>query len=211
MRYRTFLLSLVLLFCAAGTALAQQAPPPPGGPLVFEPVHDGFLVAPEVKVTRVDGKVSTMAGGVGGWLKDDHLFVGGGGYFLPGRERGSRRLGYGGVIVGWFFNPEQKVSVAARGLVGFGQFTEWSTVEVPYCLLPEQYLCSGSSRYADHYTRSVWFENNFAVAEPEISVLAKLGRRVRLSGAAGYRLASDRRGLPHADGPTGTVSVQFVF
>ena len=50
--------SVLLLFGWAAAAGAQQ--PAPSGPLVLEPLHNGFLLAPDVKVTKVDGSTITV-------------------------------------------------------------------------------------------------------------------------------------------------------
>src|SRR5205809_6251266 len=52
------------------------------GPMVIERVHSGVLLAPDFKVTEVDGRTSELVGGYGGWLTDRTLFIGGGGYWL---------------------------------------------------------------------------------------------------------------------------------
>jgi hypothetical protein len=48
----------------AAVAAAQERTPPaaPGG-LVLERIHNDFVVAPDFKVTDVDGRTGTLAGG----------------------------------------------------------------------------------------------------------------------------------------------------
>ena len=109
--------SIVTLICWAGTASAQGAPPSPAppasaGPLVLEPMHNGFVLAPEVKFTKVDHEVSPLVGAYAGWIYDDHLLLGGGGYWLAHHSHNIPSLGYGGFVIGWFFNPEQRFSVS---------------------------------------------------------------------------------------------------
>jgi hypothetical protein len=208
--------SIVSLICWAGAASAQQTPPPPlpSGPLVLEPMHNGFLLAPEVKVTRIDHKVGTMAGGYGGWVKDDHLLLGGGVYVQANRKRGSESLAYGGAVIGWFFNPEQTISVSAKTLAGVGRISETSSVEIPYCMLPERYLCLPPPGDYHGFDRDIRFHTTFFVAEPEIDVVARVGKRIRLMAGLGYRLTADRyhqSGSRAARGPSGTFSVQFNF
>jgi hypothetical protein len=221
--------SIITLISWAGTASAQApppSPPAPAGPLVLEPMHNGFVLAPEVKITRIDRKAEAMVGGYGGWIKDDHLLIGGGAYGTANRKRGSQGLLYGGLVVGWFFNPEQRISVSARTLAGVGRATETVTIGIPYCLLPEEYLCSSPTfspgsflpdlpgRY-DHFDRDYRVHTTF-FAEPEVSVVARVGGRIRLTGGVGYRLTADRyRQFNSASrasrGPSGSFSVQFNF
>src|SRR5437016_11139883 len=86
-----FGLAILLMLAAPMTAAAQQAesgadsagqPPPTQGPMTVERVHNGFAVAPDFKVTRIDGSTGRLAGGYAGWIFDDALMVGGGGYWL---------------------------------------------------------------------------------------------------------------------------------
>jgi hypothetical protein len=212
----TSLAVVLVLLCGAAAARAQQPPASTGGPLVLEPLHNGFLLAPDVKVTKVNGKVGTLAGGYGGWVNDDRLFIGGGAYWRADRKNDTDGLAYGGLIVGWFFDPDRPVSVSAKTLVGFGQYS-WSVepaIGIPYCALPEKYLCSTATPPfdADRFDRRFHFRNDFVVLEPEVDVQAKLSERVRLNAGAGYRLIDGSRGLDRVTrGATGSVSVQFRF
>ena len=74
------------------TAAAQSGAPAPSsqGPMVVERVQSGFLVAPDVKVTRVDGITSELAGAYAGWLTDGTIFVGGGGYWMANQSSDRR-------------------------------------------------------------------------------------------------------------------------
>src|SRR5437762_4912551 len=72
------------------------------GPLVLEPLSHGFVVAPDVKVTKVNGNVETLAGGYAGRIQDRHLLIAGAGYWLANGKNG-RELGYGGAVGRWIF------------------------------------------------------------------------------------------------------------
>src|SRR5262245_19851293 len=52
------------------------------GPMQVERVHSGFLFVPDVKLTEIAHKTSTLVGGEAGWLADETMFYGGGLYFL---------------------------------------------------------------------------------------------------------------------------------
>ena len=58
---RKALLSLSVLFVAT-VAYAQNPPAPTGGPLVLERIHDGWVLAPDFKVTDVDDRTGELAG-----------------------------------------------------------------------------------------------------------------------------------------------------
>jgi hypothetical protein len=211
----TISLALVLLlFCGAAVARAQQPPASPAGPLVLESMHNGFLLAPDVKVTKVNGQVGTLAGGYAGWVRDDRLFIGGGAYWRADRKRDTDDLAYGGLIVGWFFDPDRPVSVSARALAGFGQFSQsfasgtfvdgcdWR--DFSHCRVVQPIV--GDNRFDQRFR----FRNDFLVLEPEVNALFKLSKSVHLSAGAGYRLIDGARGLDQVTrGATGSVSVQF--
>ena len=73
---RTSVLAASLVLLAPLTAAAQ------GGPMIVERVENGFLASPDVKVTDVDHKTSELVGGYAGWVFDQTVFVGGGGYWI---------------------------------------------------------------------------------------------------------------------------------
>ncbi len=208
-------LAAFFLFAGAAFASAQQpAPSPAPEPLVLEPMENGIVLAPEVKVTKINGQVGTLAGGSAGWVNDTHFLIGGAAYWLTDRKGDSRNLGYGGLLVGWFFDSGRPVSVSARTLVGFGRISETATLAIPYCALPEEYLCF-KARVPDALVQPrVRFRRDFLLAEPEIDVVARLSRLVSLTAGAGYRLAPDYQRADvrlNPRGATGAFAVQFKF
>ena len=52
------------------------------GPLVLERLHNPIVVAPDYKITDIDGETGQLAGAYAGKLLGDILFVGGGFYWL---------------------------------------------------------------------------------------------------------------------------------
>jgi hypothetical protein len=83
---------------AAETQAAQQSQ---RGPLVFQPVQNGWVVAPEVKATQLNDRYGTLVGGYVGFLTDESFLVGGSLYWLADGAR-DRGMTYGGVTLGWF-------------------------------------------------------------------------------------------------------------
>ncbi len=116
----------VLFFGAAllvaTAAYAQNTPAPANGPLVLERVHDGWVLAPDYKVTAIDDRTGELAGVYGGRLIDNTLLIGGAGYWLT---NGARDFGmsYGGVIVGWQSREFGRIRFGGRGLAGGGVAT----------------------------------------------------------------------------------------
>src|SRR3954451_89976 len=57
-------------------------------------------VAPDLKITEIEGRTSGLAGGYAGVVIDEHFFIGGGAYVLATDTRG-RDMAYGGLILQW--------------------------------------------------------------------------------------------------------------
>src|SRR6266851_7252404 len=88
-----------LVFALAGhplAAAAQDVATP--GPLVLQRMDNQFVAAPDFKVSDVDNKAGTLAGGYAGWIIDRTLLFGGAGYWLTNGSE-SAKLAYGGVLV----------------------------------------------------------------------------------------------------------------
>src|SRR5690349_6117646 len=72
-RSLVFTLGIALLPLAA----SAQNPPASGGtqgPMVVERIKSGFVVEPEVKVTKFDHRTSELVGADAGWLADQTFF-----------------------------------------------------------------------------------------------------------------------------------------
>lgn len=191
-------IGLALLFPRGTSA---QEPPAGGnqGPMVVERVTNGFAVMPEVKVTALDGRSGTIAGVSGGWMIDNTLLVGGGGYVLT--NLGNRELAYGGAVVEWLASTDRRFGFAARGLVGGGRATLSEDVVVPRVR---------AGRIIAPTTLHARIERDVFVAEPQADLLVSLSRRFRLNLGVGYRLIGadgdfDRR----LRGVTGSVGLQI--
>lgn len=194
-------LSLSLLVCCAATAAAQQ-PGSTSGPLVLEPMNNGFVLAPDVKFTKLDGDAATLAGAYGGWVHDDHLLIGGAGYWRADNGR-THDLGYGGVIAGWIFMPEQRLSVTTKGLIGLGRATAPVTIAYGRTSMPI---------FHDEIfpPRTFRYHRDFVIGEPEIDAQFRITRHVGLVGGVSYRLVDLPDSLDTlARGASGSVSVQF--
>lgn len=107
---------------SGGADGAMPAPAPEAAvrPLVVERIRSGFVVAPDVKITGVDGGSGALAGLYGGFITDRRLLLGAGAYWLTGGP-GSVDMAYGGGLVEWFANPGGRVDVSVRSLIGAGR------------------------------------------------------------------------------------------
>jgi hypothetical protein len=202
------MLSLFPLAASAQSAPAQT--PRSQGPMTVERVESGFLVAPEVKVTRFDRRTSELVGGYGGWLSDQTLFIGGGGYWMANRSR-DRGLAYGGLVVGVMPRSDRTVSFGVKGLLGGGRATRLETVTL---------LDTRDVRFDGRVipqpvpfppiVTNIRVREEFWVAEPEANVIVRFSRHVHLAAGASYRFTGRERGTRDGlDGPSGSIAVQF--
>jgi hypothetical protein len=196
----------------AGSGAAGQAAQPPGtqGPMTLERVHNGFALAPDFKVTKIDGATGRLAGGYGGWIFDDALLIGAGGYWLTNNTNTTRDFGYGGAVVEWMQRTDHAIGYAARGLVGIGtaRFSDTTFIGPPI----ERIVDRDGRRQIVDRDAFIRFERRteFFVAEPQASVLFTLTRHMRVDAGVGYRLVAGGRGADdRLRGVTGSVSLQL--
>ena len=212
--------------CALLVAAPAFADDPPGpadqqarggtvsqGPLVLERVKDGFIIAPEAKVTRFDGATRTLVGGYGGWLHDGRLLLGFGAYTLA-EDSHSRDLTYGGLVVGYTAPLNNAVQVGVRGLFGGGESTTSDTVlvRVPY----------DGPHIMDQVHSLVWpdptwrtvparlrYRDSFVVAEPQAEIVVRLASWLAVTGSGGYRFVGGADRDSRLRGATGSISVRM--
>lgn len=191
----------------------EQAPGQKQGPMILERIHSGVLVAPDVKVTRVDGRTSEVAGGYGGWLYDKTFFVGGAGYWLASGNR-DRRMAYGGGVVGWQVRADRAVGFGAKTLVGGGEATLLTSIQelVPARLDvdPRTGRPVPQTRPPILRTISARLRSDFFIAEPEANLIVNFARNVRLTGGVGYRWVGGARNFDsRLRGVSGNVALQI--
>ena len=206
------LFALVVLFPVG--AFAQAAPPP----LIVERVENAFVVAPDYKVTDIDGTVGQLAGAYAGRVFDEALMIGGAGYWLVNGSRGEE-LAYGGLLVGWSA-PERVVGIrfGARGLVGVGSGTlgrdlgiRGGPVGIPDRRIRFGGVTGGQpGSLPASSTVRILARDDFFVFEPQVTAGADLFRHVTLNLGAGYRLTGFTDALDDGlNGVTGNLALQF--
>ena len=189
-------------FLGGATASAQE--PAAESRLTVERIRSGFLVAPDLKLTRIDGGSGALAGLYGGFITDRRLLVGAGAYWLTGGPA-AVDMAYGGGLVEWFANPGGRVDFSVRSLFGFGR----ATLEVPVFValrghagrLP--YRGAGHGRHWGRWSprgHRGWsddfewpssftfrYREDFLIADPQLSVHLNVTDWLRIGGGAGYR------------------------
>lgn len=192
---------------SAATAQPSQPAPNPQGPMIFEAVHSGWLVAPEAKITQFDGETSELLGGSGGWITDDTFFVGGAGYWLVNPSR-DREMWYGGLVVQFLARTNSRFGYTAKGLIGGGEATLSQTV---FPVEPGNGPGGRDSRRSIRtFPGRLLVRQAFFVAEPEADLLIRLTRHMRITAGAGYRLTvADFGDDSRLRGAVGTLGLQI--
>ena len=210
------------------------AAPAAAGPLVLEQIHDGWALAPDVRVTSVDNRTGELVGAYGGRVFDGTLLIGAAGYWLA-NDRHDSKLAYGGLVVGWQSPEFGRIRFGARGLVGGGSGTLGVTVNArtPF---PQPFGGGGDIRFGATNPRgtvptttpatsaaptrplpvpaiqSARFiaRDDFFVVEPTASIGVRLARGIGLSCGVGYRQTTRGRFLrDRLSGPSANLAVQF--
>jgi hypothetical protein len=203
---------LVLIPIAASAQSASDQTPQSQGPMRIERVHSGFLAAPDFKVTDVDHRTSQLLGGYAGWITDDTFFIGGGGYWLVNGNRG-QDMAYGGAILQWLAHTNRTLGFGVKGLVGGGEATLSTTVSqiVRVPTFPNfRFDPRIDQRVNQVLTTQVRRREGFFVAEPQVDLLVRVTRSMRVTVGAGYRLTAADHGVSdRLHGAVGTIGFQI--
>lgn len=192
---------LVMLFLPM-VAAAQTTQ----GPLVLERLHNPFVVAPDYKITDIDGDTGQLAGAYAGKLLGDILFVGGGFYWLVDGDHGEE-MRYGGLVLGWSMPAGRAVRFGARGLVGFGTATlgvDGQLIGQPRGRISTRGVPGQTVRFLAH--------DDFFVFEPQVNATVQVIPHVGVEVGGGYRLSGATNALEdRLNGVSGGVGVQLAW
>lgn len=217
------LFAVALSIGVSASALAQTAPAAPSGQLTIERVERGFVFAPDARITGVDGRTATLAGGYAGWMTDRTWLVGAGGYWLANQDD-DLKMAYGGLVVEYLARSQERIGFGVRGLVGGGSATLGSTVG-EYFGVDRIGMSVRDPRHggASRMVRGgrggpvpiagdtpILVQEYFFVVEPQASVIWHFTRWARLDLGVGYRLTAGAGSLDQdLRGPSASVAIQF--
>ncbi|MGE0864486.1 MAG: hypothetical protein AB7P34_11350 [Vicinamibacterales bacterium] len=204
-----------VMLIGAANVNAQIAPVAPQAPakLLVEKIESGWLIAPDVRGTDLDGRAATLAGGYAGRITDRTLVFGAGGYWLVNRDD-DFKMAYGGGVVEWLGRSDRKIGFGVRTLVGGGSAT------LPRALGDVVQIDAGrggrngrtarfGGRTLDPDAR-VAVRDDFFVVEPQVNLLWNLTRRHRISFGVGYRAVGAAALLgEQIRGASGSIAVQI--
>ena len=204
----TCALILPALLVARPVAAQTTTPADTQGPLVLQPIPHTVVFTPDVKVTSVNGKTSTLVGGSVGMELDNRFFVGGAAYGLVA-PLDTANMFYAGLLTGYRLVSTDHFQVSARGLVGFGEARVSASAIPVDAFRPAPRHGHGYYPYYPYYSYG-W--SGFFVAEPEVTAGISLTRAALVTLGASYRATAGFYG-PESQihGVTGTVGVQVKF
>ena len=213
----------------AGVAASAQEPETPSR-LLVEEIRSGFVAAPELKLTSIDGGSGAVAGMYGGFITDRRLLIGAGAYWLTSGP-GSVDMAYGGGLVEWFGNPDGRMDFSVRGLVGAGRATLGPDIGIPLFRALHGdvervfHIGRGYGRQRGHASHGrhpvrddfAWpralafrYREDFVVAEPQLAVHLNVTDWLRAGGGAGYRfIAHAGRDGERLQGLTASFGLQL--
>jgi hypothetical protein len=226
-------IAFLLLMLAASTAHAQNQPAPTNGPLVLERIHDGWVLAPDFKVTDFDNRAGELAGAYGGRLIDRTILIGGAGYWLANDDR-DFKLAYGGFLVGWQSAEHRRIRFGGRGLVGAGQATLGFDVtpaltqatrageaaigvpsrgDIRFGATPQNPrggIPPSNFTVDPRRPLRIAARDEFFVVEPQAIVTARIVGDVGISCGVSYRATALADALrDRLNGPTASLAIQF--
>ncbi len=189
---------------AAAQGTTDQAS---SGPLVPTPIDTRIVFSPDAKITRVDGRTATLAGGYVAELIEHSVLIGGGGYWLVA-PRQDARLVYGGLVAGLRALGGDRVNLTALALAGAGEGTVYRTVS-PSFAWPDFGPRPGD-RDPFQFQRRVAVGDTFFVVEPQVVLRVAVTNTIAVNFGGGYRATTARAGLNAAlRGATGSIGVSF--
>jgi hypothetical protein len=189
-------------------AAPAGAPPPPartpaaprsGGIGRVTASEDGFVIAPDFRITEVNHHTAQLVGAYGGYVFAGQVLIGAGAYWQANSTDGAH-LAYGGPVVEWRMFTNRTIGFNLHGLVGAG----WRFSDFGY-FQDVRFGHHGSPANAQYGMPYGLHDEIFFVAEPEAQIVVRFGTSVRLQGGVGYR-ATPANGL---SGPSGSISLQF--
>ena len=215
MNRNTFAIALMFTFALVLSAASFAQPAvPTQGPLVVEKIQNGWLLAPDVRATDLNGETGALAGGYLGRITDNSWVIGAGGYFLTNRDD-DFKLAYGGPVVEWLVRTERRIGFGVRAMVGAGS----ATLPLPVTDVIDPRILASSSSWSSRHLRggltlldptaTIAVRDDFFVAEPQLNLLVNVARGQRIVFGVGYRAVGSAPYLGDAlSGLSGSISYQ---
>ena len=205
-------------FVFVGLASAARAQTTAPAPLILERIHNGFVVAPDYKVTDVDDEFGQLAGGYAGAVLDERLLLGGAAYRLTNGSE-NFKLTYGGLLVGWMTPDTHRIRFGVRGLAGIGTATlpaeatplsSRGLLAAPTVRFGTRTPTRAAPDVALPPTFRFGVKDNFLVFEPQGTVGLSVTDHIVVIVGGGYRAVALTDALRNrVDGAIGSVGLEF--
>lgn len=216
-RMRPLMAAALCAAATVGLAHAQQAAPATTttaaqatSSMQVRQMQNGFVFAPEVRLTTVNDRTATLVGASAGWQLDRTLFVGAAGYVLANRTR-DFEMQYGGALMTFSVGGTQTAGLTPGIFLGLGTasitrpLSEWGMPGGPGRPDPRTgrpLLLPGAT--------PVRLSDTIGVAEPRLNAFWNVNRWLRVDGGIGYRVIGATDVMqPHLRGVSGSLSLQF--
>ena len=187
-----------------------QPAEPSTGPIVrAAPSEDGFVFAPDFKITDIGHETGALVGAYAGYVFGGQFLVGAGGYWQANSPNGLR-LAYGGPVVEWRIRRTETIGFNVHALIGAGEVYA-DHYYYPYPAYRDVRIDVSGPHGTVHvdmgypYMNGYGHSDVFFVAEPEAQIVVRFGSSARLQGGIGYRATSEN-GL---SGVSGSIGLQF--
>jgi hypothetical protein len=193
----------------AGFRPPEFGPPPSQpGPIrqvsAARPSEDGFVFAPDFKITQMNHRTTGFAGFYGGMVFAGQVMIGAGAYFQLD-DYPSEQMAYGGLVAEYRLFHDHPVHVTLHGLAGYGA-TNVGIYGHGHGRYDYGYGYYGSCGYGYYYYYGCPYDG-FFIGEPEVQVAARIGNSARIVGGIGYRFTS--ADFYKLNGVLGSISFQF--
>ncbi|MBN2410446.1 hypothetical protein JXQ31_02065 [candidate division KSB1 bacterium] len=169
MRKMVFLLFILIFF---STLQASEET------LISGNMEHGGFGGFSFRVTSLNGQTVVMSGGGGAWIINSRFFIGGLGFsnmsddikapVVLESEQLFMNINYGGLDIGYVFNPDKLYHVTIDALIG-----------------------QGSVNYSQRNSDDHWKSDDFFVIEPTVNLEFNIVNWFRLAFGASYRLVTD--------------------
>ncbi len=185
---------LLILVITAGVSAEERT-------LLSGQVEHGGFGGPDLRLTTINGNITLLMGGRGGWIINHRFVLGGGGCGVVENVKAKRftgdslyvNFGYGGGFLEWVMRSDDLLHVTFSTFLGGGNV-----------------MLSGDHHAADEASNS---HDGVFVGELNANLELNVVTWFRINFGAGYRYVSgvSTTGFKNSDfgGPTGTVVLKF--
>lgn len=186
-----------------GAPVKAQPADNAGQAFMVEEIDDGWVVTPDFLITEIDDDLTAGFGVSGGYQLDGRLLIGAGAYWLKGDHTD---LNYFGPLIEWSTKTGGRFDLSIGALVGIGSATRYPSFDTRFdgieniddtrhsdtlSFLPRggrRFGRGGGPRFGRGFGRGFGgYYDEFAVAEPHVSFLARATDWLGLSLGVGYR------------------------